>query len=563
MPEKKWQTHPRAPADLLSGAFSSPPLLRQLLFNRGVRRPEDMEIFLAADERLLHDPFLLPDVEIAVARIIRAVSQGELIAIYGDFDVDGITATAVLAQGLQAKGATVIPYIPSRFDEGYGLHLPALEQLRRQGASLVITVDCGINAHHEAQGAQRLGLDLIITDHHALPPALPPALATVHPARPDSRYPFPNLAAAGIAFKLIQALNEAMDTQEPLDGYLDLVALGTVADMAPLLGENRYLVKRGLEVMSGSARPGIEALKRCAQMERPRLTTEDISFVLAPRLNAAGRLDHGNLSYQLLTTASAQEAQALAETLESTNTTRQLLTSDLTQRARQEVLAGDAQAPLILVAGEDYHPGVVGLVAQRLAEEFYRPAVVVERGPQSSRGSARSIPEFHITDALRECHDLFTRYGGHAQAAGFTLATNRLDELQRRLVEIAARKLQGLDLRPTLNIDAELRLAVVRGNTFKELEALAPFGMGNPAPTFLSRSVAVAEWRTMAANGEHLRLKLKDGRGATWHAVGFGMGARAAALGPQVDVVYTLGVDHWSGQAMLELRLLDLGPSPL
>lgn len=561
MPEKNWHTQPKAPTHILDGASAIPPLLRQLLFNRGMGGIEDMERFLAADEDILCDPFLLPDMELAVQRIIRAIAHGELVAIYGDFDVDGVTAAALLSQGLTARGARVITYIPSRFDEGYGLHLSALEKLHRQGATLVITVDCGISAHKEVQGARQLGLDIIITDHHSLPTTLPEALAAIHPSRPDSRYLFPHLAAAGIAFKLLQATNEATGAKEPWESYLDLVALGTVADMAPLLGENRYLVKKGLEVLSRRARPGIEAMTRCARLEKPRLTVEDISFVLAPRLNAAGRLQHATLSYQLLTTPSVQEAQTLAETLEAQNSQRQLLTAELTQRAREEVQRGDAAAPLLMVAGEDYHSGVIGLVAQRLAEEFYRPTVIVERGPKSSRGSARSIPEFHITDALRECHHLFTRYGGHAQAAGFTLDSNRLPELHHRLLQIAARELKGIDLRPILNIDAEIKLSSLQGRTFLELEALAPFGVGNPPPTFISRNVPVVEWRTLEGNSKPLRLKLKDGRGATWRAIGFDLGSRAQEPSPTVDVVYTLGVDHWGGEAMLELRLLDLKTS--
>ncbi|MBI4288838.1 MAG: single-stranded-DNA-specific exonuclease RecJ [Chloroflexi bacterium] len=537
------------------------PLLAQLLHNRGLTAPADVESFLAADERLLHDPYLLPDMAIAVSRTYQALLRGEKIAVYGDFDADGITSSALLMEGLADLGGSPVLYIPHRMNEGHGLHAPALEKLRQEGVSLVITVDCGITGWEVVEEARKAGQDVIITDHHRLDGKLPPAMAAVNPYRPESAYPFTELAGVGVAYKFLQALLSGMGRGKEAEQYLDLVALGTIADMVVLLGENRYLVKRGLELMNRTDRPGLQELLRQAGLTPGAIDAESVSFAIGPRLNAAGRVDHAMISYNLLTTTSAQEAEELAAHLEQCNAERQRLRDEMLAEAREIAVTQAKDMPVLIVEGENFWPGVVGIVAGQLSQEYNRPALVIERGPEISHGSARSVPEFDIVAALQQCRDLLDRFGGHPQAAGFSLATQRMPELRERLVEIARRQLDGKDLRPSLLIDTELPLANLDGQAFPLLQKLSPFGKGNPTPTFLSRNVQVVDCRMVGKQGAHLRLKLKQDR-RVWPAVGFDLSPLAAGSMPStVDMVYQLGVDNWQGQSRIELRVLDFLPS--
>ncbi|MBI2287432.1 MAG: single-stranded-DNA-specific exonuclease RecJ, partial [Chloroflexi bacterium] len=384
----------------------------------------------------------------AVARIYRALLSGESIAVYGDFDTDGITATALLVQGLAMLNCKATPYIPHRLTEGYGLKTPALESLRQQGISLVITVDCGITALREVRRAKRKGLDIIITDHHTPLDVLPEATAVIDPKLPDSNYPFPELAGVGVALKLLQALFRGIGKEEQLDQMMDLVALGTVADMMPLLGENRYLVKQGLKLINASPRLGIREMTAQHGPNIANFDAETISWSIAPRLNAAGRLEHAMSSYRLLTTDSPQEAHELAAWLEQKNTERQKLTTKALTEAREQIL-GRGITPLLMAGDRDFPAGICGLVASKLAEEFYRPTVVVKIGDRVSSGSCRSIPEFNIILALTQCSNLFYHFGGHAQAAGFSMSTRNLPRLEQALSQLASARLDGLDLRPT------------------------------------------------------------------------------------------------------------------
>lgn len=556
----RWEVLPPASPQFQTSLPSLPPLLAQLLYNRGVRSAREAEAYLSADERLQGDPFLLPGMHEAVARVERALQQGEAIAIYGDFDADGVAATVLLTETLSFLGARAEPYIPRRLEEGYGLNCGALDYLKAQGFALVITVDCGISALPEAEYARGLGLDLIITDHHSLPPLLPPALAVVDPKRPDSPYPFRELAGVGVAFKLSQALLRGKKGEEFLDALLDLVTLGTVTDMAPLLGENRYLVSRGLEVLNRAQRPGLQEIFQIADLRLGRLDTEAIAWVIGPRLNAAGRLDDALLSYHLLATRSPEEGRRLAQILEQKNTERQKLTWEVLAKAREQVLPHVPQDPLLIAWGPDYPPGVVGLVASKLTEEFYRPALVLSQGKQESRGSARSIPEFHITAALGRCRDLLTRFGGHAMAAGFSLPTANLASFKDRMLHIAEEELGGKVLEPSLRIDAEIGLAEMGWQTLAWLERLAPYGVGNPAPLFLSRGVRVTDSRSLGGEGQHLSLKLSDGR-LTWPAIGFDLGEWASQVPPRLDIVYGLERETWQGEDILRLNLKDLRPA--
>ena len=559
MNHSRWNLLPSVPDKHLVNASGFPPLIAQLLYNRGLAKPSQLELFVAADKRLSGNPFLLPDIHQAVARVYQALLSGENIAIYGDFDVDGITATALLVRGLSTLGGKTIPYIPHRLTEGYGLKTAALENLYRQGISLVITVDCGITALSQVKKAKRMGLDIIITDHHTPPAVIPPAIAIVNPKLPDSNYPFSELAGVGVALKLLQALFQGIGKEEQVDELIDLVALGTVADMVPLLGENRYLVKQGLKLINTTPRLGVREMITQAGLPSGSLDTESISWVIAPRLNAAGRLEHAMTSYELLMTDSPQEAHTLTMRLEEKNAERQRLTDKVLAKAREQVLA-QGISPLLIASDSDYPVGIAGLVAGKLSGEFYRPAIVIKTGELVSSGSCRSIPEFDIILALNQCRRLLSQFGGHPRAAGFTLPTKNLARLRQELLQLAATQLAGVDLRPHLDIDAEVTLPDLTGDTFQTIQQLAPFGQGNPLPTFLSRRVEVIDCRTIGGNGEHLRMKLKQG-GTVWGGVSFGMGNYLSEASSPLDIVYNLEIDRWGGEERLRLNILDFAPS--
>lgn len=534
--------------------------MTQLLYNRGITDPTQIDSFLTADENLLNDPFLLPDIEKAVARISDALLSGERIAIYGDFDADGMTATAVLIEGLSSLGGQAIPYIPHRIEEGYGLNHAALKRLRKEGVSLVVTVDCGISNAPEVATAQSMGLDIVVTDHHTVPPQMPQAIAVVDPKRADSRYPFPKLAGVGVAFKLLQALFTSWGKDGNMDTFLDLVALGTVADMEPLLGENRYLVKQGLDVLQNTNRLGLRAIAKCAGVPLSAVDPQIISWVLGPRLNAAGRLEHAIVGYEILLTDSIEEAQRLASVLERNNEKRQRLTEVALAKAREKLIAKGTDSPILMVSDKDFPSGVVGVIAGRLAEEFYRPVIVLEQGKEWSKGSARSIPEFDIVAALTDCSNLLSRFGGHPMAAGCTVATENLEQLHECLLGIAANQLSSLDLRPMIAIDAEIPLSSLDGKTFQTMQKLAPFGYANPYPAFISRGIQVVKHRNVGNDGKHLKLKLREGD-ATWDGIAFRLGNLADEITPQLDIVYNLEVDQWAGGNTLQLKILDFTPA--
>jgi single-stranded-DNA-specific exonuclease len=555
----RWNLLPSVPAGHPANGCGFSPLLVQLLYNRGLTDATQIESFIRSDSSLSGDPQLLPDMHKAVSRVYQGLLSGEKIAVYGDFDVDGITGTAILVQGLKALGGDITPYIPHRIKEGHGLNSAALDYLKEQGISLVITVDCGVTGIPQVKKASRHGLDIVITDHHMPLGELPNAVAVVDPRREDSQYPFAELAGVGVAFKFLEALYHGMGKEKQLENYLDLVALGTVADMMPLLGENRYLVKQGLKAMSHNKRPGIMEISSLAGISADSIGTEEISWALAPRLNAAGRLEHALTSYKLMVTDSTEEAQELSMLLEEQNAERQKMTTRSLAKAREQIQAKGI-TPLLIASDPDYPPGIIGLVAGRLSEEFYRPSIVIKVGDKSSNGSCRSIPEFNIIKALNECQDLMSDFGGHARAAGFTLPTRNLSKLEERLNSMAEAQLEKLDLRPRLDIDAMMNLSQLGGTTYQSIQSLAPFGLGNPVPTFLSRCVEVVDCQTMGNNGGHLRLKLRQNN-ITWEAVAFGMGECLKEMHSHIDIVYNLKLERWRGEERLRLNIQDLAPS--
>jgi single-stranded-DNA-specific exonuclease len=535
------------------------PLLIQLLHNRGVDRLEDFPAFLASDRSLMADPFLFTDMQKAVSRVYQALLKGETIGIYGDFDADGITATAVLVQGLTLLNGKTIPYIPHRQTEGHGLTTSVLKKLYEQGVSLVITVDCGITDVEEVKRATHMGLDIIITDHHSPLDEIPEALAIINPKLNKGKYPFTNLAGVGVALKLLQGLFQSLGKEEQIGVVMDLVAIGTIADMSPPLGENRYLINEGLKNMNTNPRTGIRELINLTRLEPGNIDAEKISWIIAPCLNAAGRLADGLTGYNLLMTESEKEAQELALWITRKNEERQRLTTTTLARAREQVIAMGLP-PLLITADKEYPMGIAGLVASRLTEEFYRPAVVIHVADTVCHGSCRSIPEFDIIAALNKFSGYFSRYGGHAAAAGFTMPTKNLPQLESELSALVAEKLVGVELRPHLTIDAEVKLNDLGGDVYPTTQLLAPFGHGNPVPTFLSREVEVLERRTMGNSNEHLRMRLKQG-GTVWDCVAFRLSNHEGEFAPHIDIVYNLEVDNWGGKKQLRLNILDFKKS--
>ena len=556
---KVWRVRPPVPPDALSSIVSAgyPPLLAQLLYNRGVEGAHQAQSFLSL-EPVSHQPMALPGMEAAIRRLRQALEGNERIAVFGDFDVDGVTATALLTRALKPLGNEVLAYIPHRVEEGHGLSLRAVETLAQQKVNLLITVDCGITSYQEIDAAAGEGIDTIVTDHHLAPEGPPNACAVVNPRLPESLYPFPHLTGAGLVLKLVQALYQSMgrddtDLPQPL---LSLAALGTVADVAPLVDENRSIVRQGLQELGRAPSAGIRALMRSARLEGQIVDAEAIGWVLSPRLNAPGRIDRADTSYELLVTDSEERATVLAAILEQQNRERQRLTSEANERAKALI----ELEPLVMVGDPTFSPGIIGLVAGKLAEEFNRPAVVLSLGSEVSRGSCRSIPEFNMGAALYQVASKvggFIRHGGHAQAAGFTIATEKLPALRTHLVALARESLGDQPSRPTLDIDLELPLGSLPRDIYRIIGVLAPFGEGNPAPTFLSRNVQLAEVRKVGSGGEHLRLKLRDG-GAIWDAMAFRQAHSLQGAAKSADVVYTIEINRWRGQETLRLNIMDL-----
>ncbi|NLE43244.1 MAG: single-stranded-DNA-specific exonuclease RecJ [Chloroflexi bacterium] len=565
--KKRLYVYPMAPRSHTACLSHLHPITAQLLYNRGIIDPAEVDDFLRGNGRE-SDPYDLADMGAAVARIRRAIEEGERIAVYGDYDADGVTATALVVQTLRALGGQVVHYIPNREDEGYGLHEESLEELARQGVQLVVTVDCGVRSVSEVAFANQIGLDVVVTDHHSVGTEMPPAVAIINPKREENCRRLDELAGVGVAFKLAQALLVSTHDEGPGDDaaplnakdLLDLVAIGTIADIVPLTGENRTLVKRGLERLNPPVRPGIHALVGKARLQPGRIDATAVGFGIAPRINAAGRIDHADAAFELLDTQFPAEAERLADRLDQLNRERRALTTDTENRARELALPISEDAPLLIAAAPDLPSGIAGLAASRLTDEFYRPAVVVSVGETCSRGSARSIPEFHITMALDQCADLLVRHGGHAAAAGFTVTNEHLKELESRLQEIAADALRGRELIPALTIDAEIELSQLTWDLQEELARLEPHGCGNPAPLFLSRDVRVADHRVVGSNRAHLKLRLSNG-GASWDAIAFRQGDWADRLPDRINVVYHFEVNEWNGRRELQLNVQHIEPA--
>lgn len=560
IPARRWHVLPVAPDSLQRDMPDKNPVLLQVLYNRGLTDPKEVDGFINGRYLQSTDPFLLPDMDKAVERIKHAIENEQIIVVYGDFDADGVTSTVLLIEALRGLGINrrnAQPYIPDRVDEGYGLNNDALTHIRDEiGADLVITVDCGIRSVAEVEHANSIGLDMIVTDHHSIGDQMPPALAIINPKRADSAYPETMLAGVGIAYKLVQALQQHMPDRVNFNeaDLLDLVAIGTVADLAPLLGENRQLVKRGLVELNKVNRPGIGALMRLANLKRGKMTAESIGFGIGPRINAAGRLAKAYTAAKLLIVNNDMQAGSHAQDLEALNKERRSLTKKLTDLADELV---DPTDPILIANHEDFVGGVVGLVASSLANKHYRPAIVMERGEAFSRGSCRSIPEFHVTQALESVSDILERFGGHAQAAGFTVANENLDEFSERLKAFTTDKLGGLDLIPSITIDTEIEFSEINFALYESLQKLEPTGYANATAVFVSRNVHIDSFRAVGSDASHLQLMVTDGKNYV-KGIAFRQGAWVECMPKTADIVFKLSVNEWRGETNLQLMVEDI-----
>ncbi len=577
--QSHWLIQEAAPQSFIE-CLPEHPLLMQVLYNRGMRDADEARSFLEGNDVVIENPFRMVDMTPAVNRIVRAIEAKEVICVYGDFDADGVTATALLTSALQAAGAQAGPYIPDRVDEGYGLNLDAIERISAK-ANLVITVDCGIRSLAEVELAKSLGLDVIITDHHSVGPELPRALAVVNPRRADCPSRFDKLAGVGVAFRLAQGVLRVVSQQrwstlteeqiaEIETMLLDYVAIGTVADLMPLLDENRSLVERGLAQLNQTERPGLQALLALADMRLGMVDAAAISFRIAPRINAAGRLSQTKLAYDLLRTDDPTKAYTLTNQIEALNQERKNLTEAaqteaeallLSQRVNGSTNHDDEPDPIHIVHGPNFMSGIVGLVAGRLAERYYRPAIVIEEGEIESRGSARSIAEVDISASLDKASHLLLRHGGHSRAAGFTIETANLPEFKDVLQHIVKEQLEKHDeLKPTITIDAEVKLEDIDWSVQKQFARLEPTGQGKPAPLLLCRSCRVREARTVG-QGNHLKLGLDGGSGTPiFDAIAFRQGEWLKQIdeGTMLDVVFHIEANEWMGRQRLQLNIQDL-----
>lgn len=548
----------------LGRALAVPPLLATLLLHRGCRTAAEARRFLAAPLDALHDPRQMAGMEAATARLRAAIARHEAVRVCGDYDADGVSGAALLTAGLTALGAAVTTRIPHRLQDGYGLPLRFVDEAHADGVGLLVAVDAGIAAHEAAERARQFGLDLIICDHHHPPDPLPPALAILNPRQPGCPYPCKELCGAGIAFKLLQALHGPDEPGRAL-AWMDLAAIATIADVVPLLGENRILVRHGLPQIRASARPGLRALAEVAglDLDGRDLTPGQVAFVLAPRLNAAGRMDEAALAVRLLLAEDPVEARALAERLDAANRRRQAVEGAVLEEAVGLVdasrAAGRADGAIVL-ASPAWHPGVLGIVASRLVERYGVPAALVAILGEEARGSIRSPAGWHVAEGLARCADLLAHFGGHATAGGFSLLPGRIEAFRERLATLVAEQGARLDGAAALTADAEVDFTSLDLGLADALARLHPHGAGNPEPLLIARKVQVMRSpRRVGKNHLKMRVRQTDGDGRVLDSIGFNLGDLVEVLdgpeAPRVDLAFTPERNVWNGREMLQLRV--------
>ncbi|MBI3952555.1 MAG: single-stranded-DNA-specific exonuclease RecJ [Candidatus Doudnabacteria bacterium] len=542
-----------------------PAFILKLLALRGLVDEEKIRDFLDPDYNKLHDPFLFKDMQKAADRIWKAIGKQEQVTIYADYDADAITAASVVFLALKKAGAKVAAYIPDRFTEGYGLNPEAIGKIGQTETKLIITVDCGTNAAQEAKLCQELGIDLIITDHHEITGELPKAFALINPKNPADNYAFSFLTGVGVAYKLVQALSVAptMRSGQPAMAagwekwLLDLVAIGTVADCQSLTGENRILVSFGLKVLKKTKWPGLSALMKVAGVNPEKIDAFALGFLLAPRINAAGRIAHANAAFELLTSQNPSEAEAYALQLNDLNQHRQMLTQQILSEAKAQVEMS-LDKKVLVACGDNWPKGVVGLVAGKLAEEYCRPVLVLEKGEVYATGSGRSAANFDLVAALNFCKDHLYKYGGHTQAAGFTLTIQNLDLFHQKMLEYAE-SINYVSSPAAIELDAVIKPSDLNWTNFDFIQQFGPFGYGNHKPKFASYGLNILDYRLVGNASQHLKMKLGLGQ-HTLDAIAFNQGFLASKLtiGGNIDAAFELSANEWNGNKSLELKILDI-----
>lgn len=565
---KKWKIASPIPADISSNLDPYPQIFRQILYNRHIENESAAKDFLGANKPL-YDPGSLKDIQKAAELIHQTIQDKGRFVVFGDYDVDGVTSTALLVQLLKKYGADVRMYIPNRFEEGYGFSLDALREVVHLKPDLIITVDCGVRSIKEVQIANEHGIKTIVTDHHQPFNELPQAAAIICPHQPDDNYPNKYLAGVGIAYKLAEYFMTAFPLEgESCQQWLDLVALGTVADLAPLNGENRVLVRGGIEQIRADPRPGVRALSNVSGFHFENLNAQHIGFMLGPRLNAAGRLSTAEKSCNLLMAAEIKAAGKMALDLDTENNQRRSITRKI-QQSVEENYDFEKDQWLILFANEEFNEGVIGLAASKLADTYYRPSVIGVEKEDYIRASCRSIPELNITAALDKCMDLLEQHGGHAMAAGLTVKKKHLVELKNRLSAIIAEELTGSDLSPVMNAEIELHLGNLHPSLLKYLNMLEPTGAGNPSPLFVSREAEIRHVRAVGQHKDHLKMTLSDSRvnenssrsfPVVIDAIAFRFGhlAEHCKVGDHIDILYSYELNTYNGRQNVQLNIRDI-----
>lgn len=579
--DKKWQVAEKAPKDFIEANQNKniSEIALQLLYNRGIKTQEQIEDFLSADyEKDLNDPYLFNDMEKAVKIIVQAILNKNKIVVHGDYDADGITASAVIYEVLKLFGAEVEVFLPHRERDGYGMNLNTIEKFKEKNIDLIITVDCGISNAPEIEKAKKYGIKTIVTDHHVAPPKIPDAEAIIDPKAENEKYPDKNLAGAGVSYKLACALLDYQIKYEKLTAdqeklkisgdyhglkkwLLDLVAIGTVADIVPLIGENRVLTKYGLIVLKKTKRPGLIELLKIIGLDTNKINTQTIGFMIGPRLNAAGRLKHANIAFDLLVAEHSAQALHLASLLQNINSERQQITESIVNEAKAQI-KNQKESKIYFVYNKEWTAGVIGLVAGKLSDELNLPTMAMTKVGENVVGSGRSIVQYHITEALYQVEKCLLRFGGHAQACGFTISAEKhLKFFQKTLTSHAQNSLNGVDTEPVIAVDAKIDLDRADETLCKNIELLEPFGEGNEKPRFLIKEAEVVNFETVGRAGKHLRIFVKGKKPIVKKMIGFGLGSKYVDkinIGDKIDVIVEISDSQWNGEFDLQMKIIDL-----
>lgn len=573
--DKKWQIKDKMPQNFEQDFSDINPIVLQILFNRHITKKSDIKAFLYGEfDKDSYAPENFNQMEAAIELIIKYIKANKKITIYGDYDADGVTSSALLYEILTLFKAKVDIYIPDRVSEGYGLNFNAIEAIAGQGTSLIITVDGGIRSGAEVEAARKLDLEVIVTDHH-LPPedkAELPDCIIINPALAEEKYPFKKLSGVGVAFKLAHALiNKSKlkpdDKNRLINQIIDLAAIGTIADCVSVLGENRLIIKKGLEEINKTKRTGLLELIKVSGLENRKLEAWNIGWQIGPRLNAAGRMGNANTAYELLTTKDMSEAKVLASRLHSRNLDRQQDTEDIFKKVEANIDFSEEEKIIIGVCTRDasegeevWNEGVIGLVAGRLSNKYYRPALVITRTKEGYKGSGRSIPELNIVDALEDSKAYLDRYGGHAAACGFSMSDDKIDGFIENMRRYTSKKLEKIDLRPSINIDLEIDLENVNEDLVKKISELGPFGQDNEQPIFLSRKIKILDILYMGQEGQHIKLRVKSGDSDVISAVGFNQTEKweNVKIGDTIDMIYYLDINEFNGKTEPQMKIIDI-----